>query len=119
MALTTAKQRDFVRQMISIATQNEARISATGFDINPRLQSLTTKAESVDQAEALQKKAQAEALEATEKANKLLTEAYAEASALVEFLAGSLGKNDALVSEIRKMRKMRSGGGSDEQVKVG
>jgi len=105
MALTESKKRDFVKQLIVLIDKKSSVLTETGFDPQNLITALKNEADLADQAEGKQREAQAAAKDATALAQDALDKAYRHASDSVELLTGLLGKNNALIEEIRKMRK--------------
>ena len=103
--LNDAGKRDFVNQIISLLDQNAATLTGEGYDPANKSTSLKTKSQIAQEAEVNQQEALIKARTATQLAQESLIEAYKEASATVELLAGILGKDHPLLHEIRKMRK--------------
>jgi hypothetical protein len=59
-----------------------------------------------DEAEGKQVEAMAAAKDATQVATNTLNVAYIDGSSTVDLIAGLLGKNDNLLLEIKKLRKV-------------
>jgi hypothetical protein len=104
--LTESKKRDFITQLIVIIEQNAELLTARGYDPTVKLAQLKAEKASVDQTEASQREAMAAAKTATQLALDTLNMAYTDASATVDLISGLLGKNDNLLIEIRKLRKV-------------
>jgi multidrug efflux pump subunit AcrA (membrane-fusion protein) len=104
MSLTDAEKRDFVAQMIDLLQQSNETLAGKGFDPSAKIETLTNLSRQAETAEASQQQAMADAKKATVEAQKNLEAAYKEASASVELVTGLLGKDNELVSQLRKIR---------------
>jgi len=106
MSLTESRKRDFVTQLIVIMEQNAQSLSDKGFDPTAKIEVLKQEMTAADEAEGKQVEAMAAAKNATNVAQNTLDAAYTDGSATVDLIAGLLGKNDNLVIEIKKLRKV-------------
>ena len=104
--MTENDMRSFVTEMIEITKGNSPVLIEVGYDPKKKVEELTTQVTTANIAEAEEKKAFALANEAKEKANETLEVAYKNASATVEIFVGLLGKDDKLVKELKKLRKV-------------
>lgn len=105
MARQTEKEkRDFVNHIIATAENEKETLTQAGFDPTTRIDNLKVKADYSIETEIAQQKAQAAAMEATKNSNAALKDAYDDASSLVNLIEGLLGKNNALVHQLRKFR---------------
>lgn len=105
-SLTESKKRDFITQLIVIMEQNVEPLTAKGYDPSAKITQLKAEKALADQTEADQREAVAAAKNATQVALNALNEAYTDASAAVDLISGLLGKDDNLLIEIRKLRKV-------------
>ncbi len=105
MALTEAKKRDFIIHVLTTLESNIDTLSDNGFNAEAKLTELKTDKEASDKSENYQIDAVAVARKAQEDANIKLDKAYKNASAIMDLLSGTLGKNSPLVKELRKRRK--------------
>lgn len=106
MSLNESKKRDFVQQLIVIIEQNAQKLVDKGFDPASKITQLKDELVAADDAEGRQAEAMAAAKDATKVANDTLDVAYTNGSAMVDLISGLLGKNDNLVLEIKKLRKV-------------
>lgn len=104
MSLKESEKRDFVHHIINDVEQNSTTLQKKGFDPKQKLTELKQFSQDADEAEAIQLKVHAEAMKATQQANEKLDVAYREASAMVELIAGLLGKDDDLVRKLKQIR---------------
>jgi hypothetical protein len=104
--MTENDMRSFVIEMIEITRGNAPILVNVGYDPSKKVEELTSQVNTANVAEAEEKKVFALANEAREKANDTLEVAYKNASATVEIFAGLLGKDNKLVKELRKLRKV-------------
>ena len=93
-----------------ILEQNAQLFIAKGYDPNAKIAELKEQISQSDQAEGQQREAAAKAKDATQKAYDKLMKAYTNASATVDLVSGLLGKNDNLLIEIKKLRKITGKG---------
>lgn len=106
--LNDARKRDFVAQFTVILEQNGELIASKGYDPTAKIAQLKEEIAIADQAEGRQREAMAAAKNATQEASQTLNFAYTDASATVDLVSGLLGKNDNLLLEIKKLRKITS-----------
>ena len=102
--LNEKEKRDFISQTITIVENDATTLNDAGFDPTNRATQLKTELTAAEEAEAAQQKAQAEALDATKKANKTLKVAYNDASGFIDLIEGLLGKDNSLVHKLRQLR---------------
>ncbi len=103
--MAESQKRDFVTQVTTILDQNKQLLINEGYDPAVKITQLKSKIAVALQKEAVQREAAAKAKNATKETNQATKEAYTEASATVELMAGLLGKDNSLVVEMRKLRK--------------
>ncbi len=103
--MTESKKRDFVEQMILIIENNESKLNDTGFNPSSKLDELKQKSILAKDAEVKQQEAKAALKDATASSVASLSDAYKTASNFADLISGLYGKDDAIVQEIRKMRK--------------
>lgn len=103
--MNESKKRDFISQMIGIVENNQASLTQAGFDPATQLTGLKTNYATANAAEVSQQEAKAAQKRATELAVQTLDVAYKQASNFADLISGLYGKDDAIVQEIRKMRK--------------
>lgn len=103
--LNDNERRAFIAETITITTQETATLTAAGFDPATRLAQLQTKADSADEAEAEQQRAEVAAKNATKAAQDSLKAAYDDASSMIDLFEGLLGKKHTLVLQLRQLRK--------------
>lgn len=103
--MAESQKRDFVTQVTTILDQNKQLLINEGYDPAVKIAQLKSKIAVALQKEAVQREAAAKAKNATKETNQATKEAYTEASATVELMAGLLGKDNSLVVEMRKLRK--------------
>ncbi len=103
--LNDAKKRDFVAQIISLASEASETLKDKGYDPANALVELSEKKASADKAETNQQESMAEAKVATTLAQDTLDEAYKIASNQVDLISGLLGKESELVKQMRRFRK--------------
>jgi len=107
-ALTEAQKRSFNRQMTEIMSANKEELKKQGLDITAKLKLLQGKAAASEKAEEEQLKAMAEVKAKTAASVKMTTETYALASAQLDAIVGSLGKDHTLSQKLKKMRESMS-----------
>jgi hypothetical protein len=107
-ALTEAQKRSFNRQMEEVLTGNKESLKKQGLDVTPKLKLLKEKNISAEKAEEAQLTAMAEAKAKTAASVKMTTETYALASAQLDAIVGSLGKDHTLSQKLKKMRESMS-----------
>ncbi|MBI4727843.1 hypothetical protein HY768_11615 [candidate division TA06 bacterium] len=107
-ALTEAQKRSFNRQMEEVLADNKESLKKQGLDVTPKLKLLKEKNISAEKAEEAQLKAMAEVKAKTAASVKMTTEAYALASAQVDAIVGTLGKDNNLSQKLKKMRESMS-----------
>lgn len=105
MGMNESKKRDFIGQMIGVIESNQTSLTGAGFDPATKLADLKTKYTSAQAAEVGQQEAKAALKNATAAAVETLDTAYKQASNFADLISGIYGKDDAIVKEIRKMRK--------------
>lgn len=103
--IAESQKRDFVARVTTILDQNKQLLINEGYDPAAKITQLKSKIEVALQKEAVQRETIAKAKNATKETNQATKEAYTEASATVELMAGLLGKDNSLVVELRKLRK--------------
>nr|WP_321406046.1 hypothetical protein [uncultured Carboxylicivirga sp.] len=103
--VTESSKRDFIKQMIELATHEKENLIAAGFTPDGKLDALIEKNNISDKAEIAQQEAAARSKEATALAQKTLKDAYQEASNLADMISGALGKESEIVKKMRKFRK--------------
>jgi hypothetical protein len=108
MAYTHSDKRDFVRKLVNITIQSSDILKAKGYDTESKIAELISLADDADKKEAAQEKAQAAATKATELTVEAMDKAYNVASATIELFVGLLGKDDTLVHELKKIRKVHN-----------
>jgi len=107
-ALTEAQKRSFNRQMTEIMSANKVELKKQGLDITAKLKLLQGKAAASEKAEEEQLKAMAEVKAKTAASVKMTTETYALASAQLDAIVGTLGKDHTLSQKLKKMRESMS-----------
>jgi len=107
-ALTEAQKRSFNRQMTEIMSANKVELKKQGLDITAKLKLLQGKAAASEKAEEEQLKAMAEVKAKTAQSVKMTTETYALASAQLDAIVGTLGKEHTLSQKLKKMRESMS-----------
>jgi hypothetical protein len=107
-ALTEAQKRSFNRQMEEVMTSSKDVLKKQGLDVMPKLKLLKEKNIGAEKAEEAQLKAMAEVKAKTAASVKMTTEAYALASAQLDAIVGSLGKDHTLSQKLKKMRESMS-----------
>jgi hypothetical protein len=107
-ALTEAQKRSFNRQMEEVMTNSKDALKKQGLDVMPKLKLLKEKNINSEKAEEAQLKAMAEVKAKTAASVKMTTEAYALASAQLDAIVGSLGKDHTLSQKLKKMRESMS-----------
>ncbi len=104
-SLNDNEKRAFIAETITITTQETATLTAAGYDPANRLTQLQTKVATADDAEAAQQLAAVAAKDATLAAQNSLSDAYKDASAMIDLFEGLLGKDNSLVLQLRQLRK--------------
>ncbi len=104
-SLNDNEKRAFIAETVTITSQKTSTLTAAGYDPLNRLTQLQTKVATADEAEAAQQIAAVAAKEATLAAQNALTEAYKDASAMIDLFEGLLGKDNSLVFQLRQLRK--------------
>ena len=104
--LNDSKKRDFVTRFTVILEQNSELLADKGFDPTNKIAQLKEEIAITEQAEGHQSAAMAAAKNATKIALEALNVAYKDASATVDIVSGFLGKDDNLLIEIKKLRKI-------------
>lgn len=103
--LKKSRQRDFIKQMIVVGNDSRQQMKEKGLDPKEKLKLLEEKYKKTMTALGEQEAAKVALREATERSDNTLNDAYADASKLVNIMAGILGKKNTLVLQIRKFRK--------------
>ena len=107
-ALTEAQKRSFSRQMEEVLADNKESLKKQGLDVTPKLKLLKEKNISAEKAEGSQLMAMAEVKAKTAQSVKMTTETYALASAQLDAIVGTLGKDNTLSQKLKKMRESMS-----------
>jgi len=102
--LPEAQTMSFARQILKILQNNAQKLIDHGFDPEARIADLEELNARSAKDEAKQDAARVALLKATEVSNKSRKDFYQLASATVALFEGILGKNDALVHELHKIR---------------
>lgn len=104
MSLTDAQKLAFVREMSEILVNNSTELTALGYDPTAKITELSTQGQDAEVAEADQQQKAANSTAATLASRAMRDLAYGNASATVDLMSGVLGKNNAVVKKIRKIR---------------
>ena len=102
--LTEAQSMSFSRQMLKILRNNEQKLKDLGFDPTARIAELEQLDKRSAKDEAKQDAARVAFLQATKNSNESRNEFYNLASSTVNLIEGILGKDNALVHELHKIR---------------
>lgn len=103
--LRKSKQRDFIKQIIVLGNDSREQMRAKGLDPKKKLDLLEEKYQKAMTALGEQEAAKVALRDATLRSNDTLKDAYTDASKFVNIMAGILGKKNALVLKIRKLRR--------------
>jgi len=104
MALTETTKREFAKRTLDILNSNADALKKAGVDSSVKSGELKQLIDDAFSAEEKQLAAQTQSKKATEASQNATTEAYKKASAVIELLVGSLGKEDALSKRLRNLR---------------
>jgi cell division septum initiation protein DivIVA len=108
VATAEAQKRSFNRQMTEIMSANKEELKKQGLDITAKLKLLQDKAAASEKAEEAQLTAMSEVKAKTAASVKMTTETYALASAQLDAIVGTLGKDHTLSQKLKKMRESMS-----------
>ncbi|MBI4978480.1 MAG: hypothetical protein HZC28_13455 [Spirochaetes bacterium] len=113
-SLNGTSKREFAIRILNVLTTNAEAAKPAGVDTSVKAARLKALIDAVFAAKDAQLAIQAQSLAATKRAREALEDAYAEASAAVDLFAGCLGKKDALVHRLKRIRDEVSRGSPED-----
>ncbi|MBI4977902.1 MAG: hypothetical protein HZC28_10480 [Spirochaetes bacterium] len=103
-SLNDVSKREFALRILNVLTTNTDAVKTAGVDASVKAGKLKALIDEAFATKDAQIAAQVNSLMATKRARLALEDAYAEASAVVELIVGSLGRQDALVHRMKRLR---------------
>lgn len=118
MALTETSKREFAKRILNVLVSHADTARTAGVDASVKAAKLNALIDEAFAAEDAQIRIAAESLQATQRSRTTMEAAYAEASAAVELIVGSLGKKDMLSHRLKKLREEMSRTSKDSAMKA-
>ncbi|MEK6795721.1 MAG: hypothetical protein AABZ39_13150 [Spirochaetota bacterium] len=103
-SLTETSKRDFAKRILEVLKSSGENLKPAGVDASVKAAKLETLVTEAFAAEDGQIKTRAESQKISARSRETVESAYAEASAVVELIVGSLGKKDPLSRRLKSLR---------------
>jgi len=94
----------FTQIVAQFMRDNQAQLKEAGFEVEKKVTDLEGATRQANEDDVKQEQLKAELVKATDKAVKSLTDAYKQASSMVDAMVGVTGKDTPLARRLRQLR---------------